>query len=150
MNNPTLDDRPFLQVDAATASANVKTYLAFIHNLTTYVTDKQAYEGVVHPDAVFYDNPNLINKVGQVRNSGKSLEGVAMGQKILATQRYDFIEIVETGNKLVIECTWRGVMAIDAGHLKQGQELKAYICMIVEFKDGMIYTQRNYDCYVPF
>lgn len=139
-----------MQINRASASANVNTYLSFIHNLTSYITDTVAYSEILHPDVVFYDNPNLINKVGQVRNASKGMAGVAVGQKILAAQRYDFIEIIETGDKLIIECIWTGTMAIDAGHLKQGQQLKAYICMIVEFKNGKIISQRNYDCYAPF
>jgi len=33
--------------------------------------------------------------------------------------------------------------------LKQGQQLKAYLCVVIEFKDDKIWCVRNYDCYEP-
>ncbi len=150
MEKQTLDSRPVLKIDEATASANVKTYFAFINNLINYVTDNEAYKGIVHPEVTYFEYPNPITPKGQVRGVEKGFAGLEMARKILAEQRYDFFDIIETGNRLIIECTWLGTMAIDAGNLTKGQQFKAYICMIVEFKDGKIYTQRNYDCYVPF
>jgi hypothetical protein len=150
MEKKTLDDRPFLEIDTATASANIKTYLAFIQNLVTYVTDKEAYAHIVHQEVTYFEYPNLINRKGQVRGAEKGFEGVAMGKKILAEQQYRFVSIIEIDNKLFVEGVWTGTMAIDAGPLAKGQQLKAYLCMIVEFRDGKIYSQRNYDCYVPF
>ena len=41
-------------------------------------------------------------------------------------------------------------MAVDAGHLEASTELKAHICAVFELKVGLIYRQRNYDCYEPF
>ena len=150
MENQTLDSRPTLKIDDASASANIKTYLAFIHNLVTYATDKEAYANIVHPEVTYFEYPNLIYRNGQVRGASKGFEGVAMGKKLLAEQQYNFVDFTETGNKLYVEGIWTGTLAIDAGALTKGQQLKAYLCMIVEFKDGKIYSQRNYDCYLPF
>jgi len=148
MQNHTLDERPEFAV--ATASPNINTFLAFIDNLVNYVTDKDAYTNIIHPEAVFFEYPNLINKSGQVRDGSKASAGVAVGKTILAKQQYSFTEFTEAGDKLVAEGTWTGTMAIDAGHLVKGQELKAYLCIVIDFKDGKIYRQRNYDCYLPF
>jgi len=53
-----------------------------------------------------------------------------MGKQILSEQHYEFIDFIETGDKIVAEGLWSGTMKTDAGALKKGQQLKAYLCVI--------------------
>jgi len=69
---------------------------------------------------------------------------------ILSKQNYEIIGFVDCDEKITVEKIWTGTMAIDAGNLKKGQQLKAYICAVVEFKEGKLYRHRSYDCYEPF
>lgn len=145
-----IDTRQPKNMTEETLSQNMKTAIAFVHLVEQHVTDTDAYTDVLHPDVEFIEYPNLITKNGQVRNKENALKGIALGKAILSSQRYDYLDWHETPDCVVIEILWKAVMAIDAGHLKQGQELQAHICMIVCFKDGKIISQRNYDCYQPF
>ena len=35
-------------------------------------------------------------------------------------------------------------------NLPAGHEMKAYVAMFLTFRNGLIVSQRNYDCYPPF
>ena len=103
-----------------------------------------------HPDFQHVEYPNLVSKNGQKRDLDGCAKGMAMGRTPLSSQLFEIKGAIEQGESLHVEAVWTGKMAIYAGHLKKDQQLKAYLSMIFEFKDGLIYRQRNYDCYEPF
>jgi ketosteroid isomerase-like protein len=74
---------------------------------------------------------------------------MATARTILSSQSYEITSAIESGSTVAIETLWKGVMAIDAGPLKKGQEMKAFICMFFEFREGKIHRVRNYDCFEP-
>ena len=102
------------------------------------VTNTEAYSNILHPDAVFFEYSNLVTKKGQVRTAIEGMKGIEIGKQILSEQQYEFVDFTETENKIVAEGTWTGTMKIDVGPLKQGQQLKTYLCVVVEFKDEKI------------
>ena len=131
-------------------SANLKTYLNFLNRLENLSDNAEDYEHLIHTEVEFREMPNLLNKNGQIRNLEMSLEGVKKAKMILAEQKYEIVGVIEKDNKINVEKIWTGKMSMDIGSLKKDQELKAYICAVVEFKDGKIYRHRSYDCYEPF
>jgi ketosteroid isomerase-like protein len=49
------------------------------------------------------------------------------------------------GNTVALEVVWTGELAIPFGTLTAGSELRAHSAMFMEFRDGKIVAQRNYD-----
>ncbi len=47
----------------------------------------------------------------------------------------------------VVEVTWSGTPAVALGDLAAGPVVRAHIAAFLEFRDGKIIAQRNYDCY---
>jgi hypothetical protein len=150
MQSPFSDNRTPIDFENFPLSEKVKTYLNFVNNVANYVTDESAYKDILHPEAIFYEYPNLVTKNGQVRIASKGMKSIEMGKQILSAQQYEFFDLTEDENKLIAEGVWTGTIKIDAGSLKQGQQLKAYLCVVIAFKDDKIYMVRNYDCYEPF
>lgn len=105
---------------------------------------------LLHPDIEQRELPNALAPTGQVRGRDGMLKGVAAGKALLAEQRYVIDHIIEAGDQVVVEMRWSGVLAIDAGPLAKGTRLECAICTVIELRDGMVYRQRNYDCYAPF
>lgn len=122
----------------------------YIAMLESFETDPAAFAEVWHPDFEHIEFPNLISKKGQTRDVAGCLKGAATGSQILTSQHFKILKHIELGEQVVVESTWTGTMAIDAGPLKAGQVLSAHICMIFEFNGDKIVRQRNYDCYEPF
>ena len=57
------------------------------------------------------------------------------------------INTVASGAQVALEVKWCGTLAVSLGDLTAGQVLRAHIAAYLEFRDGKIITQRNYDCY---
>jgi len=51
---------------------------------------------------------------------------------------------------VAIELEWIGVLAIPIASIPAGGEMRAHFAIFLEFRDGKIVRQRNYDCFVPF
>ncbi|MCB9307325.1 MAG: nuclear transport factor 2 family protein, partial [Lewinellaceae bacterium] len=58
--------------------------------------------------------------------------------------------LLSVGDTVVLECIWRGTLAIPIGNIPAGGQMTAYFAQVFEFRDGKIYRQRNYDCFEPF
>jgi len=116
--------------------------------LETFNTEPSDFLKVLHRDFVQTEFPNLMNKELRERGIEGCIKGALMGKKILSFQRLEATKQYESGdNNLIVEAVWTAKVSVAAGTLKKDQPLKAYICMIFEFKEGKIVGQRNYDCY---
>ena len=114
--------------------------------LETFTTEPSAFREVAHPELIQKEFPNLLNKSGQESNLQHLLKRAELGKKILEMQSYEITNHFESQNQMTVEAIWRGRVATE-GIFKKGQELKAYFCIVLEFKDEKIYRQRNYDCF---
>jgi hypothetical protein len=47
------------------------------------------------------------------------MKGIEAGKQILSEQRYEFIDFIETGNKIVAEARWSGVTKTMLAHQKK-------------------------------
>ncbi len=54
------------------------------------------------------------------------------------------------GDRVVIEAVWVGTLAMPVEAIPAGGEMRAYFAMFLEFRDGKIVAQRNYDCFEPW
>jgi ketosteroid isomerase-like protein len=72
------------------------------------------------------------------------------GRQVLQKETYEVVHPYETGNTVIIEAIWKGILVIPVGKLNTGDVMKAYFAQVFQFKDGKIFRQRNYDCFEPF
>ena len=56
--------------------------------------------------------------------------------------------IVE-GDRAAVQIEWSGTLAIAAGALQVGDVMRAQICSVIELRDGKVWRQQQYDCFVP-
>lgn len=102
------------------------------------------------PEMTFREFPNRIAPHGRVRGAEESRAAWEMGRKLMRSQKYRVLRVIENGDEMAVELEWTGVLAIDVMNLKAGREMKAYVAMFLTFREGKIVEQRNYDCYPPF
>lgn len=103
-----------------------------------------------HPDIEKTEFPNAITKNTTVRTLQDLKDAFGKGSKLLTKQEYEVKNLVSAGDTVVLECIWRGTLAIPLGSIPAGGQMTAHFAQIFEFKDGRIYRQRNYDCFEPF
>lgn len=102
------------------------------------------------PDVVQEEFPNRLMPNGAVRDLTALKEARTRGKALVAGEEYEVISAVADGEKVALEVIWRGTIAVEAGSFKAGQRLRARFAIFLEFRDGRISWQRNYDCFEPW
>jgi len=125
----------------------VKKYFALAEGFRSAEAE---YADVLHPEIEQTEYPNWLTAQLTVSDRKTLFGRMANGAKLLASQKFDIQRIYETGDVVVAEVVWTAVVGTDLGSFETGQSLKAYFCCVFEFKDGLIYRQRNYDCFERF
>jgi ketosteroid isomerase-like protein len=99
------------------------------------------------PDFVQEEYPNALNLRGQRSNLAAALERSERGKTVLRSQRYEIQNAVADEHHVAIEALWTGVLATSIGALAAGAEMRAHFGVFLDFRDGKIARQRNYDCF---
>jgi ketosteroid isomerase-like protein len=102
------------------------------------------------PQVVQEELPNRLSPRGARRDLAGLLEGAERGQKVLSSQRYEVRNRVAQGDLVALEVEWTGTLAVPFGDLPPGGTLRAHLGIFLEFENGKIKAQRNYDCYEPW
>jgi ketosteroid isomerase-like protein len=126
--------------------AVVERYLAIVADMHAEPADLAR---LVHPEARFVEHPNLVAPGGRRRDAEAARAAFVHSRSLLRENRFDIVEHLTAGERVVTRATWTGVLAIDAGDVAAGTELRAECCMVFTVRDGRIAAQENYDCYLP-
>lgn len=51
---------------------------------------------------------------------------------------------------VALEVLWTGTLAVAFGTIPESGQMRAHFAMFLEFRDGKIVAQRNYDCFEPW
>ena len=125
----------------------VKKYFSLLEG---FATERSSYAEVLHPDIEQIEYPNRITPHTKVRNFEMLLEGMVAGSQLLRSQTYEIQNTIESTDSIVVEVIWNGTVNKALGPFKENQVVVAIFCVVLEFKNGLIYKQRNYDCFEPF
>jgi ketosteroid isomerase-like protein len=71
------------------------------------------------------------------------------GRKVMTSQKYEIRNEVASGDKVALEIDWTGILAVPFQTIPKGGQMTTHFAAFLEFKDGKIVSQRNYDCYEP-
>ncbi|HYL87048.1 MAG TPA: nuclear transport factor 2 family protein [Candidatus Angelobacter sp.] len=71
------------------------------------------------------------------------------GKKAMSGQKYAIRNELASGDTVALEIDWVGTLAVPFQAIPKGGQLKARFAAFLQFKDGKIIAQRNYDCYEP-
>ena len=58
--------------------------------------------------------------------------------------------IFVNNNTVIVEFIWKAALHIHISSLAPDQTMTAYATMFIDFIEGKIVNQRNYDCFEPF
>ncbi len=125
---------------------HIETLDRYFATLSQMITG-EALEKFFHPEIQQTEYPNQISGDVVVRNFTEMLQGADRGKRIFSEQSYDVQKYICEQNDVVAEVVWKGILKIPLSSLKTGDEMVAYFACVFEFKDGLIYRQRNYDCF---
>ncbi len=101
-------------------------------------------------DAIHEQLPNRVVPEGSRSNLAEILAAAERGQKATSRQRYDIRSDFASGNLVVMEVQWTGVLKVPFGTIPAGGEMRADLAFFIEFDDGKIRVQREYACFHPW
>ena len=93
--------------------------------------------------------PNLLKPQGDRRDRAALAADGKKGLQILRRQSYEIKNAIAEDDRVALEVFWQGELAIDLAGLKAGDVMTAHSAMFLDFVDGKISRQRNYDCFPP-
>ena len=94
--------------------------------------------------------PNRLMPNGARRDLPALLEAADRGAQVMTSQRFQIDSALASGSQVALEVRWTGTLAVPVGALPAGGEMRARFAVFLEFQDGKIVAQRNYDCFEPF
>jgi ketosteroid isomerase-like protein len=102
------------------------------------------------PDVVHEELPNRLIPQGLTRDLPALREANLKGRAVMSGETYEILTATEQEGRVVLEVAWTGTLAIGLGSLPSGAVLKARFAQVFEFRNGLIWRQRNYDCFEPW
>ena len=135
---PDRSDRPLppnLQI--------ARDYLAAIENGAT----GDALGHFFAPEVEHREYPNRLNPKGSVSGLGAILDAAEHDRQTVSNQRFEIRHAVVDGDNVAIEVHWTGTLEKELGTLPIGGEMRAHFAVFLEFRNGKIVRQANYDCF---
>jgi ketosteroid isomerase-like protein len=102
------------------------------------------------PDVIQEEFPNRLRPNGASGNLQAMKEARARGLALLKAERFELVNAVASDDEVAMEVIWTGTVRNAAGPFAAGQALRARFALFMEFRDGRIIRQRNYDCFDPW
>jgi ketosteroid isomerase-like protein len=113
-------------------------------------SDLSSVLDVFAPDFVQEEFSNRLMPNGARRDLPAIAEARGRGQKGMTAERYDIQSALESGDRVVLEVVWTGTLAVPFGSIPKGGTMRARFAAFLDFRDGQIVRQRNYDCFEPW
>jgi len=101
-------------------------------------------------DVVQHEFPNRFVPGGAVRDFAGLRDAAERGRAVMASQTFELVNLIASGDCVAAEADWSGTLAIDAGPVPAGTVMRAHFAVFFELRDGKIVRQRNYDCFDPW
>jgi ketosteroid isomerase-like protein len=101
-------------------------------------------------DVLQHELPNRLVPTGASRDLAAILAAAERGQMVVASQRYVVRSAIQSGDSVAMEVEWSATLNVPVGSLPAGGEMRAHFAVFLDFRDGKIVSQRNYDCFQPF
>lgn len=125
-------------------------------NLATARRYLQAIESAAGADAMaeFFAPEVIVEIFPSIyfpKGSRSDLSGIRIsyerGKKAMTSQRYLVKNAIASADQVAMEVEWTGTLAVPFQDIPAGGQMRAHIAMLLQFKNGKIISQRNYDCY---
>jgi ketosteroid isomerase-like protein len=101
-------------------------------------------------DVVQEEFPNRLSPIGAHRDLDALLASARKGKQVVKHQRFEVLNSIVDGDNVALEVLWSGLLAAAVDTLPANSQLRAHVSIFLEFRDGKIARQHNYDCFDPW
>jgi ketosteroid isomerase-like protein len=102
------------------------------------------------PNVVAQWYPHRLAPKGSTADLPAMRASAERGKQLMTRQIYEVRNAVVNGNQVALEISWLGILAVPFETIPAGGEMRAHFAMFLEFREGRIVAQRNYDCFEPW
>lgn len=128
---------------------NLERARAYLQAIERRVSEEEL-AGFFAPEMVLEQFPNrLVPKLVRSNVEDVLRESIE-GKKSVSRQTYAVDNAVAQGDWVALEVKWEGVLAVPVAGLPAGATMRAWFAMFLEFRDGKVVHQSNYDCFEPW
>ncbi len=103
-----------------------------------------------HPDVIQIELPNRLNPKGVISNFQQIVERAEKSRKLLKMQNYEIENEIVKDDTVVLQIKWTGILTVSMGTLGAGKTMKGHFAMFLQFTNGKIIRQTNYNCFDDF
>jgi ketosteroid isomerase-like protein len=132
-----------------TATDNLEITRRYLEALESGAYDNELAEFFTK-DVIQEEFPNRLSPIGVHRNLSAILDAARKGRQILRAQKFEILNAIVDGDRVALEVFWSGLLAMPVDSLPADSEMRAHFSMWLQFKDGKIARQHNYDCFDPW
>lgn len=130
-------------------SSNLETAKRYLQALENNA-DRESLAQFFDPTVIQEEFPNRLNPNGGRSDYATMLQRAEQGKQLLVSQQYTLTNALESNNMVVLEVIWTATLAVRAPTLPADGQMRAHFAVFLEFRDGKIIAQRNYDCFNPW
>ncbi|MFN2636787.1 MAG: nuclear transport factor 2 family protein [Gemmatimonadaceae bacterium] len=102
------------------------------------------------PDVVQEEFPNRLSPIGVHRDLDAILAAARKGKQRVRAQKFEVLKTLVEGESVAMEVFWSGLLAAPVDTLPADTEMRAHLSVWLDFRDGKICRQHNYDCFDPW
>ena len=121
-------------------------YIELLNNPASTSEDLKSF---LHAEITWQEMPNRFAPTGRTNGFNEILATWEKGREFLPQQKYIVRRLIVSGDTVVLEFAWQGIIAKPLTGLPAGTKLSAQIVSILQFLDGKIVSQTDYPCYDP-
>jgi ketosteroid isomerase-like protein len=121
--------------------------LSYLRAVESHDLDEVARH--LHPEVIVVEHPNKISPTGKRYDAAALRAAGERGKALLSSERYEVRAMIVEGDRAAVQIEWSGTLGVAAGPLPVGHVMRAHICSIIELRDGKVWRQEQYDCFVP-
>ena len=114
------------------------TVLAYLRAIEAM--DLDAVDALLHAGVENVEHPNKLNPAGKRYDRAEMRAAGERGKAVMAKQVYDVRGMIVDGDRAAVQILWIGT-------LRDGREMRAQICSIIELREGKVWRQEQYDCF---
>jgi ketosteroid isomerase-like protein len=112
--------------------------------------DEAGLRAIYADTAVQVEHPNQLKPKGDRREVDKMMADLKRGKALLREEHYEVLSAIAAGDHVALRVKWTGTLAVPVGALQPGDAMVCESGIFLEFREGRVVEQHNYDCFADF
>jgi ketosteroid isomerase-like protein len=128
------------------ASENLAIAISYIKAIESGASSDELAQ-FLSPEVIVEIFPSKFFPKGSRDKLAGILAAAERGKKVMSSQKYEIRNEITSGDQVALEIDWTGTLSVPFQSIPAGGQMRAHFAAFLQFREGKIIAQRNYDCY---